>query len=165
MLDQNREEQFTSLSLVLSVTIPGCTLSAVHRCKLLAPPPRPWQTPTDGDWCVQCFHAAELREERKNAPRLIPSSYSEKARIRLTVLQELHKNLSLTKAWCLSARNKMCCCLVKLNSTQYFLMKWWFHLWNMWKVMFLNSGEPPFFNCVERVGRVETVPWLIQDEF
>lgn len=86
----------------------------------------PRQTPTDEDWCVQRFHAAELREEGKNALHLIPSSYSKKRGgtrpcIRLTVLHELHKNLSLTKAWCLSARNKMRCCLVKLKSTQNFL--------------------------------------------
>lgn len=84
------------------------------------------QMPTDGDWCVQRFHAAELWEEGKNAARPIPSWYSKKRGgtrpcIRLTVLQELHKNLSLTKAWCLSARNKMRCCLVKLKFTQNFL--------------------------------------------
>lgn len=80
-----------------SVTIPGCTLSAVHRCKHLAPPDKHQQML--GDWCAQRFHATELREEGKNAPRLIPSSYSKKRggtrpRIRLTVLQELDKNLS-----------------------------------------------------------------------
>lgn len=85
-----------------------------------------WLPPTNTNrWGLMCaaFSCSWVATGRKecSASDTVKKRGGTQPCIRLTVLQELHKNLSLTKAGCLSAGNKMCCCLVKLKSTQNFL--------------------------------------------